>query len=75
MIGGSLGEPARQPRLWPRFVVFALIIALVVTALGLRLFTLQIVSGGYYAGLAHLRPCGPPVGQQRGYFRDQGASR
>jgi len=67
MIGGSLGEPARQPRLWPRFVVFALIIALVVTALGLRLFTLQIVSGGYYAGLARenrvrLQPVRAPRG-------------
>jgi len=67
MIGGSLGEPARQHRLWPRFVVFALISSLVVAALGLRLFTLQIVSGGYYAGLARenrvrLQPVRAPRG-------------
>ncbi|CAN5790887.1 penicillin-binding protein 2 [soil metagenome] len=62
-----LGEPARQGRPWPRFIVFALIIALVVTALGLRLFTLQIVSGGYYADLARenrirLQPVRAPRG-------------
>ena len=63
----SLGEPARQVRLWPRFIVFALIIALVVATLGLRLFTLQVVSGGYYAGLARenrirLQPVRAPRG-------------
>jgi penicillin-binding protein 2 len=67
MKGTSLGEPVRQVRFWPRFVVFALIIALVVAALGLRLFTLQIVSGGYYAGLARenrvrLQPVRAPRG-------------
>ncbi len=67
MNGMSLGEPARQVRLWPRFIVFALIIALVVATLGARLFTLQIVSGGYYAGLARenrirLQPVRAPRG-------------
>jgi len=63
----SPGEPAQQPRLWSRFVVFALIIALVVAALGFRLFTLQIVSGDHYAGLARenrvrLQPVRAPRG-------------
>ncbi len=63
----SPGEPAQQPRLWPRFVVFALIIALVVAALGFRLFTLQIVSGDHYAGLVRenrvrLQPVRAPRG-------------
>jgi len=67
MKGVFFDEPARPARLWPRFVIFALIIALVVATLGLRLFTLQIVSGGYYAGLARenrirLQPLRAPRG-------------
>jgi penicillin-binding protein 2 len=67
MNGALFDEPARPARLWPRFVIFALIIALVVATLGIRLFTLQIVSGGYYAGLARenrirLQPLRAPRG-------------
>ena len=36
----------------PRFVVFGVIVSLVVGALGLRLFQLQVAEGGHYATLA-----------------------
>src|SRR3990170_1700460 len=44
-------EPPRS-RLGARFGVFGLIIVLVVGLLTTRLFYLQVVQGGYYAGLA-----------------------
>jgi len=44
----------RSPRggLLPRFVVFGLAVVVVVSALSLRLFQLQVANGGYYATLA-----------------------
>jgi penicillin-binding protein 2 len=47
-MSGSLGERPRPDRLMPRFIVFAIAIALVVTTLTARLVQLQIVQGGYY---------------------------
>ncbi len=44
-------EPPRT-RLGARFAVFGLVIVIVVGLLTTRLFYLQVVSGGYYAGLA-----------------------
>ena len=44
-------EPPRT-RLGARFAVFGLIVVLVVGLLTTRLFYIQVVSGGYYAGLA-----------------------
>jgi penicillin-binding protein 2 len=44
----------RSPRagLLPRFIVFGLIVVLIVAALSIRLFYLQVGNGGYYTGLA-----------------------
>ena len=48
-----LGQPEPpRTRLAARFAVFGLIIVIVVGLLTTRLFYLQVVSGGYYAGLA-----------------------
>ena len=48
-----LGQPEPpRTRLGARFAVFGLIIVLVVGLLTTRLFYMQVVSGGYYAGLA-----------------------
>lgn len=59
-------------RLWPRFLVFGVIIVLVVAALGARLFTLQIANGGYYAGLAREnRLTLQPVRSARGLVYDR----
>jgi penicillin-binding protein 2 len=49
----NLEPPAR--RVWVRFVVFGIAVVLVVTALGFRLFQLQVVEAGYYRSLA-VRP-------------------
>src|SRR3954468_20417840 len=49
-----LGQPEPpQTRLGARFAVFGLVIVLVVGLLTTRLFYIQVVTGGYYAGLAH----------------------
>ena len=45
-------KPPPRARLSVRFAVFGLIVALVVGLLTTRLFYLQVVEGGYYAGLA-----------------------
>ncbi len=48
-----LGQPEPpRTRLGARFAVFGLIIVLVTGLLTTRLFYIQVVSGGYYAGLA-----------------------
>src|SRR5436190_1104503 len=48
-----LGQPEPpRTRLGARFAVFAMVIVIVVGLLTTRLFYLQVVSGGYYAGLA-----------------------
>jgi penicillin-binding protein 2 len=48
-----LGQPEPpQTRLGARFAVFGLVIVIVVGLLTTRLFYIQVVSGGYYAGLA-----------------------
>jgi penicillin-binding protein 2 len=48
-----LGQPEPpRTRLGVRFAVFGLVIVLVVGLLTTRLFYLQVVSGGYYAGLS-----------------------
>jgi penicillin-binding protein 2 len=39
--------------LLPRFVIFGLVIALVVSALSIRLFQLQVANGGYYSTVAN----------------------
>ncbi len=50
----ELGKsPPPRQRLVVRFGVFGLIVVLLVGVLATRLFYLQIVRGGYYAGLAH----------------------
>src|SRR4051794_37171188 len=48
-----LGQPEPpRTRLGARFAVFGLVIVLVVGLLSTRLFYLQVVNGGYYAGLS-----------------------
>ena len=48
-----LGQPdPPRSRLGARFGVFGLVIVLVVGLLTTRLFYLQVMQGGYYAGLA-----------------------
>lgn len=61
---------------WKRFVVFAIIIALVVLALGARLFALQVANGGYYAGLSREnRLTLQPVTSARGLIFDRDGRR
>ncbi len=47
-----LDERPRTARLLPRFVLFGLAVVLVLTTLTVRLFYLQVSSGGYYQGQA-----------------------
>ena len=87
-----LGQPEPpRTRLGARFAVFGLVIVLVVGLLTTRLFYLQVVSGGYYAGLSqdaaehdaaagrgarpHLRPRRPARGDQRALVRRPGPAR
>jgi penicillin-binding protein 2 len=44
------GPPSR--RLWPRFIVIGAAVIVVVAALGIRLFQLQVVQAGYYQSLS-----------------------
>src|SRR3990170_6788068 len=64
-------EPPRS-RLGVRFGVFGLIIVLVVGLLTTRLFYLQVVQGGYYAGLAEEnRNAIQPLRSTRGLIYDR----
>src|ERR687893_729673 len=45
-------KPPPRSRLGFRFAVFGLVVVLVVGLLTTRLFYLQVVQGGYYAGLS-----------------------
>ncbi len=68
-----LGQPG-PPRvsLGARFAVFGLIIAIVVGLLTTRLFYLQVVQGGYYAGLAEEnRQQTQPIRSARGLIYDR----
>jgi penicillin-binding protein 2 len=68
-----LGQPEPpRARLGARFAVFGLIIVLVVGVLTTRLFYLQVVSGGYYAGLAQERQSTEqPIVAARGLIYDR----
>ena len=64
-------EPPRS-RLTARFGVFGLVIVLVVGLLTTRLFYLQVVSGGYYAGLAKAnQSTEQPITAARGLIYDR----
>ena len=52
MTAVDLQQRSPRERLLPRFIVFGVIVSLVVGALGLRLFQLQVAEGGHYATLA-----------------------
>ncbi len=68
-----LGQP-EPPRfsLGARFAVFGLVIAIVVGLLTTRLFYLQVVQGGYYAGLAEEnRQQTQPIRSARGLIYDR----
>ena len=64
-------EPPRS-RLGVRFGVFGLVVVLVVGLLATRLFYLQVVNGGYYAGLAEAqRNEQLPIRAARGLIYDR----
>jgi penicillin-binding protein 2 len=64
-------EPPRS-RLGARFGVFGLVIVLVVGLLTTRLFYLQVINGGYYAGLAEqARTIEQPIRAARGVIYDR----
>ena len=68
-----LGQP-QPPRisLGARFAVFGLVIVIVVGLLTTRLFYLQVVQGGYYAGLAEEnRQQTQPIRSARGLIYDR----
>ena len=52
MTAVDLEQRSPRERLLPRFIVFGVVISLVVGALGLRLFQLQVAESGHYATLA-----------------------
>ena len=65
-------EPPRS-RLGTRFGVFGLVVVIVVGLLTTRLFYLQVVQGGYYAGLAEAnRNATQPIRSARGLIYDRG---
>jgi penicillin-binding protein 2 len=58
--------------LLPRFVTFGLIIALVVSALSIRLFQLQVANGGYFSTAANdNRILAQPIPSSRGLIYDR----
>jgi len=68
-----LGQPEPpRTRLGARFAVFGLIMVLVVGLLTSRLFYMQVVSGGYYAGLADDQSStDQPIAAARGLIYDR----
>jgi penicillin-binding protein 2 len=68
-----LGQPEPpHTRLGVRFGVFGLLLVLVVGLLSTRLFYLQVVQGGYYAGLAEEnRSATQPLRSTRGLIYDR----
>ena len=65
--GGS-----RHAGLLPRFVAFGLVIALVVSALSIRLFQLQVANGGYFSTVANdNRILAQPIPSSRGLIYDR----
>ncbi len=73
MTGFVLGQPeAPRRRLSVRFGIFGLVVVLVVGLLTTRLFYLQVVEGGYYAGLAEQnRQLTLPIRSARGLVYDR----
>jgi penicillin-binding protein 2 len=73
MSGLVLGQPdPPRTRLGARFAVFGLVVVLVVGLLTTRLFYLQVVQGGYYAGLAQDNlEATVPVPSARGLIYDR----
>ena len=68
-----LGQPEPpRTRLGVRFGIFGLVVALVVGLLTTRLFYLQVVNGGYYAGLAQdAQSTDQPIRAARGVIYDR----
>ena len=69
----TLGQPEPpRTRLGVRFGIFGLVIAIVVGLLATRLFYLQVVTGGYYSGLAEAnRTTEQPIVAARGLIYDR----
>jgi len=65
-------DPPPTRRLLPRFIVFGAAVLIVVAALGVRLFDLQVARGGYYADLSHAQLTAiEPVRTSRGLIYDR----
>jgi penicillin-binding protein 2 len=67
--GDQLGSRAR---LLPRFIIFGVAVAIVVGALGIRLFDLQVARGSYYTDLSDAQQTATvPVTTTRGLIYDR----
>jgi penicillin-binding protein 2 len=67
-----LDEKPSRTRLFPRFMAFGVVVIIMVTTLGARLFYLQVARGGHYAGLAEdNRLVLQPVPSSRGLIVDR----
>ena len=72
MTGSMLRDPSPRRRLLPRFIIFGLAIVLVVVALGVRLFDLQVARGSYFTDLAQSqRTSLEPIRTSRGLIYDR----
>lgn len=64
--------PSPRRALLPRFLIFGVAVVLVVTALGVRLFDLQVARGSYYTGLSDAqRTTFEPIKTSRGLIYDR----
>ena len=64
--------PSPRRALLPRFVLFGIAVVLVISALGIRLFDLQVARGSYYTGLSDAaRTVLEPITTSRGLIYDR----
>ena len=65
-------SPSPRRALLPRFILFGVAVVLVITALGIRLFDLQVAQGSYYTGLSDAqRTTTVPIKTSRGLIYDR----
>ena len=65
-------SPSPRRALLPRFLLFGVAVVLVITALGIRLFDLQVARGSYYTGLSDAqRTTLEPIKTSRGLIYDR----
>ena len=71
-MNSRLDQGNSRARLVPRFVIFGVVVAIVVTGLGIRLFDLQVARGGYYQQLSAAQQTTTiPVKTSRGLIYDR----